>query len=118
MTGKAERTYIRDLIDAAIAERPIRDEQHAREFLDNFLLSDRCALITAAYLGELRTPNGIFLEEDEPVNRYTITGNTDGWVIPPEKHAECLFAKAERLAEYYHNFLRCAKNSGYNLENF
>lgn len=81
-------------------------------------MSDRCALISAAYPGEIRAQCGVFLPDDEPVDRYYIASDIDGVGIGPDKHAGYFFNKAEVLAERYDDFLRCADNSGYDLANF
>jgi len=128
MTEKAEWTYIRDLIDAAMAELPIRDEQHAREFLNTFNMSDQCALITAARIGKdhygqnrLRDDSedpAAYFPPTDPFSRFHTTGEPTDWIIQPDKHAECFSLLSDCLPEYYGTFWRCAENSGYDLENF
>lgn len=128
MTEAMERIHIGDLIKAAIAELPIRDEQHAREFLNIYPIDDQCALITAARIGKdhygqnkLRDdpedPAAYFPPTD-PFSRFHTTGKYPDWIIQPEKHAEYFFLLSDSLPEYYGTFWHCADNSGYDLTNF
>lgn len=121
-------SYIEKLIDDALCAGNFCNEKDAETFLIQYPQDDQCALITAARIGKdhftdqkLREGpenSAAYFTPQNPFNRFHTTGTPSKDVIPLETLAKWFFLLSNDLPGYYDAFMRCAKNSGYDLANF
>lgn len=120
-------TSITVLLNELIADIP-QGYYAACDFLSRYSVDDQCALISAIIIGTAHVNADRFITEDaetwghfsalSPFSRYLHTGEGPDWLIKPEEFADIISRKAMNLSMYCKAFLRCARNSGYDLQSF
>ncbi|MGB6214503.1 hypothetical protein [Pseudomonas mandelii] len=115
-------TNITDLINSISPYIPFRNEESAKEFLDQYDNDDQAALISALYIGRDHIHDSIIRSDYVPngwaFDRYFTTGRAPKWDISPADFAKKLYEKSSNLHMYYTSFVRCTKASNYSLSNF
>lgn len=100
----------------------------AHQFLSKYSIDDQCAIISVICIGRDHINHSQFIMSDEetigyfgpssPFSRYLFTGHGPSWRIRPEDFASMLSSKSDSIIMYCEAFIRCARNSHYDLHCF